>query len=55
MDKDKDTRGRGNGSAHERTSWMNGERKLALFIDFENIARGVKEAQYKAFEIKLVM
>ena len=34
---------------------MNGERKLALFIDFENIARGVKEAQYKAFEIKLVL
>src|SRR5207249_10041885 len=55
MDKDKDTRGRGNGSAHERTSWMNGERKLAMFIDFENIARGVKEAQYKAFEIKLVL
>src|ERR1700694_2040801 len=24
---------------------MNGERKLALFIDFENIARGVKEAK----------
>src|SRR5256885_16971212 len=43
------------GSAHERTSRMNGERKLALFIDFENIARGVKEAQYKAFEIKLVL
>src|SRR3989442_2222940 len=42
-------------SAHERTSRMNGERKLALFIDFENIARGVKEAQYKAFEIKLVL
>ena len=34
---------------------MNGERKLALFIDFENIARGVKEAQYKGFEIKLVL
>src|SRR5258707_12934262 len=34
---------------------MNGERKLALFIDFENIARGVKEAQYKAFELKLVL
>ncbi|HET9491282.1 MAG TPA: NYN domain-containing protein [Methylomirabilota bacterium] len=34
---------------------MNGERKLALFIDFENIARGVKEAQYKQFEIKLVL
>ena len=34
---------------------MNGERKLALFTDFENIARGVKEAQYKRFEIKLVL
>jgi uncharacterized protein (TIGR00288 family) len=34
---------------------MNEERKLALFIDFENIARGVKEAQYKGFEIKLVL
>jgi uncharacterized protein (TIGR00288 family) len=34
---------------------MNGERKLALFIDFENIARGVKDAQYKHFEIRLVL
>ena len=34
---------------------MNEERKLALFIDFENIARGVKEAQYKGFEIKLIL
>ena len=34
---------------------MNEDRKLALFIDFENIARGVKEAQYKGFEIKLVL
>ncbi|MFQ5946945.1 MAG: NYN domain-containing protein [Anaerolineae bacterium] len=34
---------------------MNEERKLALFIDFENIARGVKEAQYKGFDIKLVL
>lgn len=34
---------------------MNEERKLALFIDFENIARGVKEAQYKGFEVKLVL
>ena len=31
------------------------ELKIALFIDFENIARGVKEAPYKAFEIKLVL
>src|SRR5262245_54254676 len=34
---------------------MNGERKLALFIHFENIARGVKEAQYKQFEVELVL
>ncbi len=34
---------------------MNEERKLALFIDFENIARGIKDAQYKGFEIKLVL
>ena len=34
---------------------MDGERKLALFIDFENVARGVKEAQYKQFEVKLVL
>jgi len=39
----------------ERTPAVNEERKLALFIDFENIARGVKEAQYKSFEIKLVL
>ena len=31
------------------------ERKLALFIDFENIARGIKDAQYKGFEIKLIL
>jgi uncharacterized protein (TIGR00288 family) len=31
------------------------DRKLAMFIDFENIVRGVKEAQYKQFEIKLVL
>ncbi len=34
---------------------MNEERKLALFIDFENIARGIKDAQYKGFEIRLVL
>jgi uncharacterized protein (TIGR00288 family) len=31
------------------------ERKLALFIDFENIALGVRDAKYKSFEIHLVM
>ena len=34
---------------------MSDDRKLAMFIDFENIVRGVKEAQYKAFEIRLVL
>jgi len=34
---------------------VNEERKAALFIDFENIARGIKDAQYKGFEIKLVL
>ena len=34
---------------------MSDDRKLAMFIDFENIVRGVKEAQYKQFEIKLVL
>jgi uncharacterized protein (TIGR00288 family) len=35
--------------------WMSDDRKLAMFMDFENIVRGVKEAQYKQFEIKLVL
>ena len=34
---------------------MNDERKLAVFIDFENIALGVREAKYKSFEISLVL
>src|SRR5687768_9343122 len=46
---------RGEAAEVKRETRMNGERKLALFIDFENIARGVKEAQYKQFEIKLVL
>ncbi len=41
--------------SHYNMDAMNGERKLAMFIDFENIARGVKEAQYKQFELKLVL
>jgi len=31
------------------------EAKLALFIDFENIALGVREAKYKTFEINKVL
>ena len=34
---------------------MNEERRLALYIDFENIARGIRDAQYKGFEIKLIL
>jgi uncharacterized protein (TIGR00288 family) len=37
------------------TERMSDDRKLAMFMDFENIVRGVKEAQYKQFEIKLVL
>jgi len=39
----------------KRTTWMNGERKAGDVHGFENIARGVKEAQYKQFELKLVL
>ncbi|MBN1441811.1 MAG: NYN domain-containing protein [Planctomycetes bacterium] len=31
------------------------ESKIALFIDFENIALGVREARYKTFEIRKVL
>lgn len=34
---------------------MNHERKIALFIDFENIAIGVRDAKYKKFEISLLL
>ena len=34
---------------------MSNERKIALFIDFENIAIGVTEAKYKKFEVSLVL
>jgi uncharacterized protein (TIGR00288 family) len=34
---------------------MNAERKIALFIDFENIAIGVAEARYKKFDISLLL
>ena len=34
---------------------MNEEKRLALFIDFENIAIGIKEAKHKQFEIGLVL
>jgi uncharacterized LabA/DUF88 family protein len=32
-----------------------GEQRLSLFIDFENIALGVRDAQYKKFDINLVL
>src|SRR6058998_264908 len=31
------------------------EAKIALFMDFENIALGVREARYKSFEISRVL
>jgi uncharacterized protein (TIGR00288 family) len=34
---------------------MNVERKIALFIDFENIAIGVTDAKYKKFESSLLL
>jgi uncharacterized LabA/DUF88 family protein len=32
-----------------------GEQRLSLFIDFENIALGARDAQYKKFDINLVL
>src|SRR5213594_2831389 len=34
---------------------MRTERRIALFIDFENIANGVTDAKYKKFEIALLL
>ena len=34
---------------------MNAERTIALFIDFENIAIGVREAKYKKFDVDLLL
>ncbi|MGH9457263.1 MAG: NYN domain-containing protein [Thermoanaerobaculia bacterium] len=34
---------------------MNGESRIALFIDFENLAIGIREAKYKKFEINLLL
>ena len=34
---------------------MSDDRKIAMFIDFENIALGVRDAQYKQFDINLVL
>ncbi len=31
------------------------DKKIAVFMDFENLALGVREAKYKAFEIQLVL
>jgi uncharacterized protein (TIGR00288 family) len=36
-------------------SMNNNERKIALFIDFENIAIGVTDAKYKKFEVSLLL
>ena len=34
---------------------MNDELKLALFIDFENLALGVQQARYKKFDTGLII
>ena len=34
---------------------MQAERRIALFIDFENIAIGVIDAKYKKFEVGLLL
>ncbi len=34
---------------------MNGERNLALFCDFENIALGARDARYASFDMQLVL
>ncbi len=34
---------------------MNEEHKLALFIDFENIALGIRDAKHKSFDVHLVL
>ena len=34
---------------------MNDERKQALFIDFENIALGLRDSKHKTFEITLIL
>ena len=34
---------------------MNDERKQALFIDFENVALGLKDSKHKSFDITLVL
>jgi hypothetical protein len=33
----------------------NGARSIAIFIDLENVAIGVRQARYKTFEIGLVL
>jgi uncharacterized protein (TIGR00288 family) len=34
---------------------VNGERNLALFCDFENIALGARDARYASFDVQLVL
>ena len=31
------------------------EQRLALFVDFENIAIGVRDAHYRKFDVNLVL
>src|SRR5690242_14405485 len=45
----------GVGSSPPQSSRSMAESKIALFIDFENIAIGVIDAKYKKFEISLLL
>ncbi len=39
----------------ERSLPVNGDRNLALFCDFENIALGARDAKYASFDIQQVL
>ncbi len=41
--------------ADDRSSERTADKNLALFIDYENIALGVRDAKYESFEIKLIL
>ena len=41
--------------APQEPAAVNGDRNLALFCDFENIALGVRDSQYADFDMRLVV
>ena len=41
--------------AAKEVAAVNGDRNLALFCDFENIALGVRDSQYADFDMRLVV